>query len=183
MTSVPRTVLDAAGCLPPVVVEKAMESALRRNLTTPSKLLEVVLVEGGRGVRGTRALQALLNERSEGAAARSPAEVELVRALRDAGVPAPVRRSRIDLSLRRVAVVDLAWPDRRRLVEVDGLDAHAAAAALEADADRQNALLDAGWQLRRSSARVVRHRPDGVAAAIPRFLGTGGDHGLLRVPA
>jgi very-short-patch-repair endonuclease len=183
VTSVPRTVLDAAGCLPPVVVEKAMESALRRNLTTSSRLLEVVLVEGGRGVRGTRALRALLDERGEGPVAGSPAEVELLRALRDAGVPAPVRQFRIDLSRGRVAVVDLAWPDRRRLVEVDGLDAHATAAALEADTDRQNALLDAGWQLRRFSARVVRRRPGGVAAAIHRFLRAGGDHRRDRMPA
>ncbi len=170
ITTVERTILDVASCLPPVVVEKALESAMRRGLTTALKLELFVREQGGKGVRGSRMLRELLCDRPDGRAAGSPAEVELLRALRAAGVEAPVRQHRIELGLGAVATVDLAWPDRRKAVEVDGLDAHGTAEALDRDDERQNELLDAGWELRRYSARKVRRYPEQVAERIRRFL-------------
>lgn len=170
VTSVERTLLDAAGCLPASVVEKALESALRRNLTSAVRLGELLAVQGGRGVRGARRLRAMLGAREMGGAAGSAAEVELLRHLRAAGVPPPVRQHRVALTGGRVATVDLAWPARRKAVEVDGLDAHATAGALDHDHERQNALLEAGWELRRYAARRVRRQPAAVVESVARFL-------------
>jgi very-short-patch-repair endonuclease len=170
VTGVERTLVDAAACLPPVVVEKAMESAVRRNLTTAAKIERYLDDHAGRGVRGTRVLRELMAERPPGRAAGSGAEVELVRLLRDHGLPAPVRQYEIALPGGAVAVVDLAWPELRKVVEVDGLDAHAGAEALDHDDDRQNRLLEAGYELRRYTGRAVRRRPEAVVASISRFL-------------
>lgn len=173
VTSVERTVLDAAGCLSPVVAEKVVESAVRRNLTTVAGIDAFLGRQGGRGVRGAGVLRELLGERTEGRAPGSPAEVELVRHLRLAGIEPPVRQHEVPLPDGGVAVVDLAWPSRHKLVEVDGVDAHATAAALEADVVRQNQLLEAGYDIRRFSARAVRRHPDAVVAGIRRFLRAG----------
>lgn len=171
VTSLERTVLDAAGCLPPVVVEKAMESALRRNLTSAARIERFVGEHGGRGVRGTRALRELLAWRVDGEAARSGAEAELLHRLRLAGVANPVRQHPVRLPDGTVATVDLAWPPKRKAIEVDGLDAHATAQALEHDDERQNQLLEAGWELRRYGARRLRREPERVVASVLRFLG------------
>ena len=119
---------------------------------------------------GERGAQELLAERSEGRAAGSPAEAELVRALRLHGVASRVRQHPVRLRDRSLAVVDLAWPVQRKAVEVDGLDAHATAAALDDDDERQNQLFEVGYQLRRYSARAVRRDPDAVVASVLRFL-------------
>ncbi|CAN5781734.1 hypothetical protein BH24ACT3_BH24ACT3_18560 [soil metagenome] len=170
VTSVERTLLDAASCLPPVLVEKAFESAVRRGLTTATKLELHVRDHGGRGVRGSRSLRELMAVRRPGRDAGSPEEAELVRELRRAGIEAPVRQFEIPLAFGAVAVVDLAWPDRRKAVEVDGFEGHASAADVEADDERQNQILDAGWELRRYSGRAVRRRPQQVVVSIHRFL-------------
>lgn len=170
VTTVERTILDVASCLPPVVVEKAFESAVRKGLTTATKVELFVRAQGGKGVRGSTALKEILAERAPGRAAGSPAEVELLRALRRAGVAAPVRQYEIALSGGAVATVDLAWPERRKAVEVDGIDAHATAEALDRDDERQNELCDAGWELRRYSARTVHRHPQQVAQRVARFL-------------
>ena len=47
-------------------------------------------------------------------------------------------------------------------VEVDGLEAHAAAHRLEADLRRQNLLFEVHWQLRRFSGRQITRHPDEV---------------------
>jgi len=171
-TSVERTLVDAATCLPPSVVEKATESAIRRGITTATKLDLYLTHECGKGVRGTRVVREILMARTEGRAAGSAGEVGLIRCLRGWGVPAPVRQFEVALLDGTVAVVDLAWPRLKKAVEVDGLEAHASAAALDYDLDRQNKLADVGWALRRYTGRRVARRPDTVALEIVRFLRT-----------
>ena len=173
VTSVERTILDAASCLPPLVVEKAMESAFRRWLTTPRKLLRFLDEVGGRGVRGTRVLRGLLAERPEGRPAGSAAEVELLRLLRmlkHAGVEDPVRQHEVELPDGSKATLDVAWPPVFRGIEVDGVDSHATAEALDYDDERQNLLFEVGWELRRYAARRIRREPKAVLASVLRFL-------------
>ncbi len=168
VTTIERTLLDGASCLSPRVVEKGLESAIRKGLTTARKVECFIEEQGGRGVRGTRALRAILEGRPSGGPAGSGAEVEFWRAI--AGlVPPPERQHRLDLGNGEVAVVDAAWPALQRAIEIDGADAHGAE-ALDGDLDRQNRILDAGWDLRRFSGRRVRRDPAGVAAQVARFV-------------
>ena len=169
-TSVERTLVDSATCLPPSAVEKAMEAAIRRGLTTATKLDLYLTHECGKGVRGTRVLKEILLWRTEGRAAGSAAEVEFLRALRGRGIPDPVRQFEVRLLDGTVAVLDFAWVDFRKAVDIDGLDAHASAAALDYDLERQNKLGDVGWALRRFTGRRVMRQPDATAAQVARFL-------------
>jgi len=165
VTSVPRTLLDLGRFFGPVVVEKALESAIRRRLTTEVAVGKY-LVERGELLPGWRVIHSVLRSRAPGRAAGSSGEVELMRALRRAGVPAPVRQYELKLQGEHVAVLDFAWPDLKFALEYDGYDFHGGRLSHAADLDRQNAIQDAGWELRRYSGTRVRRDPAGVAAEV-----------------
>ena len=118
-------------------------------------------------------IRRVLTERPEGTrVAGSPAEVELLACLRSFGVEPPERQHRIDLGGGWAAVVDLAWPQRLLAAEWDGADTHAGAQALAYDLERQNAIFDLGWSLRRYTGGAVRRDPRRVATQLARALAT-----------
>ena len=65
---------------------------------------------------------------------------------------------------------DLAWPDRRVLVEFDG-DVHRDRRVFVKDLRRQNLLVLAGWTVLRFSSADVLGRPEYVVAAVRPALG------------
>jgi very-short-patch-repair endonuclease len=170
VTSVERTVLDLAWSLPSSVVEQAYDSALRKRLTTPVLMARQVSDFGTPGVRGVRKVVALLDDRRPGRPTGSPIESLLLNRMRKAGLDEPERQYAIVLSDGTVAVVDFAWPRPQKAVELDGLDAHASAKALEYDLVRQNLVMEASWQLRRFSGRAVKRNPDMIVTQIAEFL-------------
>ncbi|HUP15546.1 MAG TPA: DUF559 domain-containing protein [Acidimicrobiia bacterium] len=165
-----RTTLDIAWLHPSSTVELVYESAVRRGLTTPSLVADLVATQGGWGVRGTRKVLRILDARRPGPPTGSPAETMLLRRMRAAGLEEPSCQHVVHLSDGTVAVLDFAWPRLLKCVEVDGLEAHAAAHRLEADLRRQNLLFEVRWQLRRFSGRQITRHPDEVVDAIGRFL-------------
>jgi very-short-patch-repair endonuclease len=169
VTSVERTLLDLAGLLPEPVLEKALMSALRRKLTTPDQIAALIVEQGGRGVRGTKKARRVLSRVDDGVPG-SPSEVDLRRLIRSAPIPSPECQLQIKLPDGGNAYPDFAWPDRMKIVEIDGLEAHASGDALHNDLIRQNTLMEMGWQVRRFSARAVRREPNEVIAEIVRFI-------------
>jgi very-short-patch-repair endonuclease len=165
-----RAVLDIAWSHPSSIVEQVFESAIRRHLTTASRVADLVAQQGGWGVRGTGKVLRILDARRPGPATGSPAETMLLRRMRLAGIDEPVCQHVVHLPDGSVAVIDFAWPRRLKGVEVDGLEAHAAAQRLEDDLKRQNLLFEVQWQLRRFSGRQVARHPDEVVDSIRRFL-------------
>ena len=55
---------------------------------------------------------------------------------------------------------DLAYPERRLLIEADGRDYHTKWADVAADMTRQNALVGLGWRILRFTWRQVLFQPD-----------------------
>lgn len=164
-----RTLLECAGRLSHVIVAKAVDSALRMSLTSVDRLWLMLAVEGGRGVRGTRALRRVLIERAHDTATDSGSEYELLRHMQKAGLPRPELGFEVyPESGRRVP--DFIWPDRAKAVEVDGMDAHSSADRLDDDLERQNELMDLGLEIRRFSARQIRRNPGLVVEQIRQFL-------------
>jgi hypothetical protein len=170
VTSPERTLLDLAAILPNRILERAMASAIRRSLTSIEKLRQAVKAQGGRGVKGTRRMRRV-TELVEGDQSGSVSEVELKDLLRDAPVPMPVPQLHIRLPNGDNAYPDFAWPERMKIVEVDGFSAHSTPDQLEHDLRRQNQLMQLGWEIRRFSARDVRRNPHEVVGAIVDFLG------------
>ena len=73
---------------------------------------------------------------------------------------------------RFVARADFAYPDRGLVVEVDGFESHASPRALQSDLHRQNELVALGWTVLRFTWADVVRRPERVASAVRRVLGT-----------
>lgn len=170
VTSVERTLLDLGRYVGPTGVEIALESALRQRLTTTTRVFDHLASPHSRGRPGAGRLRRVLSMREPGRVAGSAAEVRLIRCLREHGLPAPVRQHPVKLRNGAVAVVDLAWPDRKLAVEWDGYDFHSGRRAFAADLDRQNALFDVGWDLRRYTGDAVRRQPERIVATLARLL-------------
>lgn len=169
VTTVERTLLDCSALLPRIVIGKALDSAIRKNLTTIDRVYDLLVARGGRGVRGTRLLRWVISERLHDTATGSGAEFELLYHMQMAFLPRPeLQYPLFPGSGRRVP--DFYWPQRGKAVEVDGVDAHASADRLDDDLKRQNELMDMGIELRRFSAREVRRHPTRVVSQIRQFL-------------
>ena len=171
VTTIERTLLDLASILPGMTLEKAVHSATRKRLTTPRLLWELAADQTGPGVRGSRRFRWVLGSLESGGAG-SPAELDLLTLLRSASIPLPVLQYRVQLSDGTNLYPDFAWPDRMKLVEIDGLHAHASADSLDQDLIRQNALLTLGWEIRRFSARTLRRESGLVVREIVEFVGS-----------
>lgn len=168
-TTVERTLLDCSSQLPTLIIGKALDSAVRKNLTTVDDVYDLLVEKGGRGVRGTKRLRWVIQERLHDTATGSGSEFELLHHMQMAFLPRPeLQYPLFPANGRRVP--DFYWPEKKKAVEVDGVDAHSSADKLDDDLKRQNELMDMGIELRRFSAREVRRNPRGVVAEIRQFL-------------
>jgi hypothetical protein len=169
VTTVERTLLDCSAMLPRIVIGKALDSAIRRNLTTVDRVYDLLVAKGGRGVKGPRTLRWVVSERLHDTATGSGSEFELLYHMQMAFLPRPeLQYPLLPENGRRVP--DFYWPMLRKAVEVDGIDAHSSADRLDDDLKRQNELLNMGIELRRFSAREIRRNPDVVVEQIRQFL-------------
>jgi very-short-patch-repair endonuclease len=91
-------------------------------------------------------------------------------AVHESGLPAPELQFVVrDPGGRFLGRADLAWPDRKVLVEFDG-DVHRERDVFVNDVRRQNALIAAGWTVLRFTSADVLGRPHEVIAAIRQAL-------------
>lgn len=169
VTSVERTLLDLAALLPGATLERATASATRLNVATLDSIDACIARYGGRGVKGTRKLRSVLRL-VENDHSGSVSEVDVAQLIRDAPIPDPVQQLRIHLPKGRNAYPDFTWQDLLKIVEIDGFGSHSTPEQQEHDLERQNALLDLGYEIRRFSARDVRRHPQKVIAEIVRFV-------------
>ncbi len=140
-TTVARTLLDLAGCVPSGVLESAVRQAQVRGVLDLEELARLVL--GCPGARGARRLRAILGDPVLLAPTRSKPERIALRALLAAGWPWP----------RVGAVVhgeelDFSWPHLRRALEVDG-PTHDTPLQAARDARRDAKLRGLGWRIDR----------------------------------
>ncbi len=159
-----RTIVDLAAVAGDGAVERAVEAVLRRGLTT----LDRVTPELAAARPGVVRLRRVLDRRARGRPAGSDLEVLLIRLLRAAGLPDPVRQHEACVGAARYCI-DLAYPDRRLGIELDGREWHEGD-AFQRDRSRQSALVLAGWTVLRFTWADVTERPDQVVALITRAL-------------
>jgi very-short-patch-repair endonuclease len=170
VTTVARTLFDLVAVLGDVTVDVAIDTALRRGLTTLPELRAVLERMGSRGRAGTPKFRALLAERGVGAKVpESEAESRLLRLLARRGLPRPAVQYEIraaDGSL--VARVDFAYPDLRIAIEYDSYEHHVGKAALVRDGARRNAVASLGWLPITATAADLRDGARRLAAEIHR---------------
>ena len=70
---------------------------------------------------------------------------------------------------RLVARVDLAYPEARLAIEVDGYRHHSGRRAFDRDRERDNELKALGWQVIRITHRLIRD-PSGFIEVVRTYL-------------
>lgn len=146
-TTVARTLLDLAVGTEPGILERYLADQARRRPAVVEDL--VALTDRHRRLPGRRRLLEVL-ARLPGDVGRlgSPVEVLLIQRLRELGAPPfvlqyPVR----DRDLAVVKRVDVAWPDKATLLEIDGAAYHDLVAARAHDDEVRARMRGLGWHV------------------------------------
>jgi len=143
VTGVERTLIDLSRGAEEETLEVAMESAVRMGRTSPEALWRGVDRNPGR--RGLRKLRWLLIVRQP-EIAYSRWEVKLLRLIRRAGLPEPVRQFKV-WDGTKWRKIDLAYPELRIALEYDSYTWHSGRKAWERDHTRNADLIALGWRV------------------------------------
>lgn len=166
VTSRAETLLDHIGRLPRGQSFRLADRAIQVGWLAPDDFARRVRQQPGRtGNRRMRELSQVVGDR---AAAHS--ERVLHRLLRRAGLPDFEANYDVWAAGALVAVVDVAFPQSRVAVEIDGFAFHHAPDRFQRDRTRQNALVGLGWTVLRFTWADVIEQPDYVIATIRRHL-------------
>ncbi len=171
VTSAARTLIDCAASLHPLVMEEALDDALRRGLFSRSYLAWRLRELGRRGRTGAGALHRLLSARAPGEAVpQSVLETRFLRLVTEAGLPEPLRQYTVRDGGRVLGVIDFAYPEHRVAIEVDGWGHHSGRIKWQSDLSRRNELTSRGWRLIHVTAEDLRFRRTHVLATLRRAL-------------
>jgi very-short-patch-repair endonuclease len=165
VTTPTRTWRDLAAVLQPGALLAVTDQLIAR-LCVPADLQrQMERRPYGRGIARARSVLPFADPRSE-----SPMESVLRWLIHAAGLPAPELQF-VVLSAGGAFVgrADMAWPDRKVIVEFDG-DVHRQRDVFVRDLRRQNELVAAGWTILRFSSADVLGRPGEVIASIRAAL-------------
>jgi very-short-patch-repair endonuclease len=161
VTTPARTWRDLAGVLEPAALLAVTDQLVDRWCTSAELEAQLARRPTGRGSARARTVLPLADPGAE-----SPMESVLRWLLHRARLPRPLVQHVIrDATGRHLARADLAWPDRRVLVEFDG-DVHRERRVFVDDVRRQNRLVAAGWTVLRFTSADVLGRPDAVIAEV-----------------
>jgi len=146
-----RTLLDLATVVTGASLEEAVDDVLCRRLCR----LDQLAAPAGR--RGSGALRVVLEAWNGDGLPDGVAEMRVVRGLLAAGLPQPVRQYEIWHRGVLVARVDLAYPEYRLAIELDGFRWHAGRGPFRSDRLRRNRIEATGW-------RLLETAPEDIAA-------------------
>ncbi|MDQ3898758.1 MAG: type IV toxin-antitoxin system AbiEi family antitoxin domain-containing protein [Actinomycetota bacterium] len=166
VTTPARTLLDLGAVVPTAAVESALEDALMRRLVSLALLARTIERLGGPGRNGAGVLRGLVEERDPATApTRSRLEDELLRVLRQGGLPEPVRQHEV-AGVR----LDFAYPAIRLAIEADSRTWHGGRLDVQRNSDKGNVLLARGWRVLHFTWGDVRRRAGYVVDCVAREL-------------
>lgn len=139
-----RTLIDISSSATEARLELALEDARRRNLLTP-KLLKERLGAMPTNQAGRQKLLGVLEILSGTRPTESTLEVKVLQMLRREGYPEPMRQEVLDDDGRFAGRVDLVYPDRKLIIEVQSHRWHSDRSTGDADSERTNRHQAMGW--------------------------------------
>ncbi len=167
VTDPSRTMLDVARRLSDEKVWRAIESARRLKLTTWSELIATLARHARRGRPGIRRLRRVIAahmHREE--VTDSDFELLVLALLVEHGLPEPVVHHVLrSLDGRHLAEIDLAYPELRIAIELDGGD-HQRRDVFERDRPRQNGMVLEGWIVLRFTWDMLVNHPNEIVASV-----------------
>jgi hypothetical protein len=169
VTNPMRTLIDMAAVASPGTVATALRRALSSRSVAFAATEATLDRVARKGRRGVRMFRILLDGQRDNQQPAGVFEAKFSSLIRRFGLPTPVAEYDVYADDGRwLARVDFAYPDARLFIELDGLEAHGSAPALQRDLSRQNALVDAGWQPLRYTWADLARRQSAVAAEVRR---------------
>ena len=166
VTTAARTAFDLAGVISPKQLEQVVDDLIHRRVCTAAQMQHVFFALARRGRRGTVAMRDRLEAIGAGyVPPASELERRGRRLIDESDLPPP----RVEVHLGGadwIGRVDLLWERERVVVELDGDRFHGSRLQRDADRQRDNALMAAGWRVLRITWDDLVDRPEGVVAWI-----------------
>lgn len=174
MTIPARTIVDLAAVLHPKRLEAIVDNGLAATVFTLDELGHTFSELARRGKPGVAALRGIIDGRSgEYVAPESELERRLIEIVEQGGFPEPVRQFKPKWLAPTNGRVDLAYPDKRLVIEGDSRRWHLLEGAFQIDRERDRKAQLAGWRVLRFSWREIVDTPDIVETDIRRALHMG----------
>ena len=154
-TSVARTLVDMSRRRTVAQLGAAADHAVRRGFLRYADLKACIAgLPRAPGRRPARIHQVLGRRLPGYDPGDSDLETRFARALVAAGLPEPVQQYWVRLGSRRCRI-DLAYPEVKLAIEIDGWDTHRTRTAFDDDRARANELVVAGWDLLRFTSNTT----------------------------
>jgi very-short-patch-repair endonuclease len=170
VTSVTRTLIDLSASLPTRSLEKLLDEAIRRGMTDIDRLKGVLRRSIGTR-RGKRVLSRLIKSRdSNGERTDSESEDQLIRLIRNGGLPPLEVHYNVFHQDRWLGEVDFAYPQERIAIEVHGYRVHSLKRVWEKDQRRENELVRAGWKLLKATSLQLEQEPESFLEVLRSLL-------------
>lgn len=171
VTTPSRTLLDLGAVADIDLLNVALQDALRKGLTTISRLRLLVDRVGGKGKPGVGALRTLVGDTlTPRLITETRLETRLLKLISDSGLPLPVPQYKIRVDRHVVARLDFAYPSEMLGIEGDSFAFHSAPEDVQRDRDRSNALTLLGWRILHVTWDDLVNRPNQVIEAIRASL-------------
>ena len=173
VTNASRTLIDLAPLVDRTVLERALDDALRRGLTTLRQLRWTIAKVFGPGRRGPGVLRDLLDERLplDGPSA-SEFQKDVRAVLREEGLPFQEEfEIWVDGQCYRV---DFGSPDHPVVVEADGRRDHSSREDWERDLRRRNRITSAGYWMIHVTPGDLAERREGFIREVKGALAASG---------
>ena len=160
-TTIARTLLDCAGVVSfDALATSSTRRSARARATGTVVLESIERAQAGGGRKGVAALRRAVEAWTPGITPGSPAEMRLLRLIKEHGLPEPERQVVIrDADGRAVGRIDLGWRHQRVGFEYDS-DRHHNPRHWTRDEARQAVYTAAGWEVHRVDKHHLRAGDD-----------------------
>src|SRR5204863_9730642 len=156
----------------PKRTERLVDSLIGRNEAVLADLQHMLKLLGRRGRKGIGVMREILSSRGpDYKPPESGLEALALRLLADASLPKPVRQLDVGDAIDWIARVDLAYPEHRVIIEIDGRPWHIAKLDAERDALRRAQLAAAGWRVLPIREELLCNQPEIFISLVAQALG------------
>ncbi|MDQ3782028.1 MAG: endonuclease domain-containing protein [Actinomycetota bacterium] len=171
VTTVPRTIFDLASRLRRSRLQMLIEQAIIDRRCSWNDLVDIGEQLGRRGRPGSTSFRLVMEHIGPGLAkAESALEVRALTVLSEAGLPIPQQQYPLPWRDARDGRVDLAYPQARVIIELDGRRWHGRTSSLDRDHKRDRNAQLAGWRVFRFTWQQLLVSPHELIDTVSEVL-------------